>query len=131
MKKLILEADKSIPLEIPKGYYVFVQLTTMAAFKFRVALRDKDSKKEYLSIERRGTNPIPPEYRFVKNEADESELYIDVPQSNRLDIRWEVLELFDDKNQLINRTYVFAGEDSYDYDYNDMCLTITILQTAD
>lgn len=130
MIKIRLEAGKVIPLEIPKDYYVLVQLTTMAAFKFIVTLRDKNTLREYIKLERKSTDPLPPKYEFTKCRVDESELYIDVPESSGLDIRMEKLELFNDNNELLNRTYVFLGEDSNDYDYNDICLTITILKKA-
>lgn len=127
MKQFIIEgnqnASKSIPLEIPKNYFVVVSMTTQAAFKINVAIADDDNT--YFSESRQSTEAIPVISKSFYVSDDNIVLTIDVPQSFRLDVRMNVMDIKNESGVLISRTISIVAEDSYDYDYNDLLLTIS------
>lgn len=124
-----LRDNKTIPLDIPKGYYVLVEMTTMASYNISVIIRDADTKQEYFGESRQGLNPIPPISRFYRCDSERSELYIDIPQSRQIDFRMDGMDLENEKGTLLIRTVTAVGEDSDDADYNDFIINLSIMRS--
>lgn len=127
MKQFIIEgnknAGKSIPLEIPSNYFVVVSMTTQAAFKINAAIADDNNT--YFNESRQSTEAIPVISKSFYINGENIVLTIDVPQSFRLDVRMNVMDIKNESGVLISRTISIVAEDSYDYDYNDLLLTIS------
>lgn len=127
LKRLVIDseknASKSIPLEIPENYFVIVSMTTQAAFQITVSITDSDNT--YFNESRQSTEAIPIISKSFYTKSDMAELVIDVPQSVRLDVRMDTMDIKSDSEELINKTISLVTEDSYDYDYNDLLLTIS------
>ena len=127
LKRFVIDAEKnaskSIPLEIPENYFVIVSMTTQAAFQITVSITDSDNT--YFNESRQSTEAIPIISKSFYTKSDMAELVIDVPQSVRLDVRMDTMDIKSDSEELINKTISLVTEDSYDYDYNDLLLTIS------
>lgn len=124
-----LRDNKTIPLDIPKGYYVLVEMTTMAGYHISVAIRDADTKQEYFRDSRQGLDPIPPISKFYRCDSERSELYIDIPQSRQIDFRMDSMDIENEKGTLLIRTVTAVGEDADDADYNDFILNLSIMKS--
>lgn len=131
LKSLVLGADKnaikSIPLEIPKDYFVIVSMTTQAAFQITASINDADNT--YFNESRQSTDALPIISKSFYTKSDNEKLTIDVPESFRLDVRMNVMDIKSDSGELISKTISLVAEDSYDYDYNDLFLTISAWRT--
>lgn len=127
LKKFVIDseknASKSIPLEIPENYFVIVSMTTQATFQITVSITDSDNT--YFNESRQSTEAIPIISKSFYTKSDMAELVIDVPQSVRLDVRMDTMDIKSDSEELINKTISLVTEDSFDYDYNDLLLTIS------
>lgn len=127
MEKFVIDgnenAKKSIPLEIPKNYFVVVSMTTQAAFKINASICNDNNT--YFFESRQSTKAIPIISKSFYVSSDNTVLIIDVPQSFRLDVRMNVMDIKNDSGKLISKTISIVAEDSYDYDYNDLLLTIS------
>lgn len=127
MTEFVIESEKlagkSVPLEIPSNYFVIVSMTTQAAFKISVSI--KDFYNTYFEESRESTAVLPIINKAFYTKSENAELKIDVPQSNRLDARMSIIDIKSDSGELINKTISLVAEDSYDYDYNDLLLTIS------
>lgn len=44
-KIALMEDDKTVKLSIPRGYYVFAEMSTMSDFNVKMMLRDAQSQK--------------------------------------------------------------------------------------
>lgn len=115
-------AGKSIPLDIPSGYFVVVSMTTQAAYRFNVMIADE--AHIYFNESRQSTAPLPVINQAFYAEGGSAVLKIDVPQSVRLDVRMDVMDIKDDRGTLISKTISLVAEDGCDYDYNDLLLVI-------
>ena len=51
-KIALMEDDKIVKLSIPRGYYVFAEMSTMADFNVKMMLRDAQSQKVSFEGER-------------------------------------------------------------------------------
>lgn len=123
-EKLALAASKTIPLGIPRGFYAFWSITTQAAFTVNFHL--KDSTRSYINGSRTSQNILPPLSQAYSPIAGEDlQLIITVEQSYRIDARYNVSEIKDDKGVLIAKTVTIVGEDATDMDYNDIFFTLT------
>ncbi|WP_312635360.1 hypothetical protein [Oscillibacter sp.] len=125
MTRFTMTANKSIPLAVPEGYYVFLQATTMAGFKIGFTVRDAEGGTAYFDESRQSLNPLPPLAAFFQSHASALELFVDIPQSQQIDIRMDSMDIADEKGNLILRTISIAGEDWTDKDYNDLLVTVT------
>lgn len=116
-------ASKTIPLGIPENYFVTVAMTTQAAFEIGVTISDNNDT--YFCKKRQSMEvlPIITETFFVK--SDSAKMTIDVPNSTRLDARMEIMDIKNEQEVLISRTIAMVAEDSNDYDYNDLQITIS------
>lgn len=127
LKRFVIDAEKnaskSIPLEIPENYFVIVSMTTQAAFQITVAITDADNT--YFNESRQSTKALPIISKSFYTKSNMAKLVVDVPQSFRLDVRMDTMDIKSDFGELINKTISFVAEDSYDYDYNDLLLTIS------
>lgn len=123
-EKITLEATKSIPLNIPKGFYSFWTITTQAAFKIGFELRD--TKQTYVSQSRQSQNILPPlSQTYARLEGDNLSLLISIAESKQIDARMKTMDITDSNNNLLARSVTIVGEDSTDMDYNDIFFTIT------
>ena len=129
MQLIHLKETKSIPLSIPNGYYVFIEMTTMASYHITVTLKDAVTKKIYFTKERSGQNPEPPISAFYRCDCEQSELYIDIPQSKQIDLRMNNMDICNKDNTLLVRTITAVGEDSTDADYNDFLINLVIMRS--
>jgi hypothetical protein len=124
-----LRVTKVIPLEIPKGYYVFSVITTMAGYNITVSVRDADTKKTYITETRAGLNPLPPCCKFEQCMCEKSELCVDIPQSAQIDLRMDKMDINDKYDNLIIRNIVAVGEDANDLDYNDFIINLSVMKS--
>ena len=130
MQFFSLRESKTIPLDIPEGYYVLVEMTTLAAFRISVTLRDAETKQAFFSQSRCSTNPLPPITSFYRCSNSQTELFIDIPQSAQMDLRMDSLDLRDKDEHLILRSIAIVGEDSSDEDYNDFLINISVMRSG-
>lgn len=49
-KIALMEDDKTVKLSIPRGYYVFAEMSTMSDFNVKMMLRDAQSQKVSLKV---------------------------------------------------------------------------------
>ena len=124
MERFMIEggAGKSIPLGIPEGYFVVADMTTQAGF--RITAKIADQAETYFNESRQSNDPLPIISRAFRVKGGDAVLNIDVPQSSRLDVRMDSMDIRDDRGNLVSRTVSLVAEDSYDYDYNDLLLVI-------
>ena len=127
MQKFIVDANKNankfVPLEIPKDYFVILNMSTQAALRITVKITDFDNI--YFNESRKSTSVLPIISNTFYTKSDNAELIINVPESNRLDVRMDTMDIKSGSGILICRTLTFVAEDSNDYDYNDLHLTIS------
>lgn len=121
--QIVGNAQKSIPFDIKKGYYIFWTFTTQAAFTINVEL--KDNKRIYMVAHRTSISPIPAEQGYAKVEGENLQLVINIPQSYQIDGRIQDMNILDSKSQMIVKTITLVGEDSDDLDYNDIFFNIS------
>lgn len=124
-----LRDNKTIPLDIPKGYYVLVEMTTMAGYSISAAIRDADTKQTYFQASRQDLNPVPPISTFYRCDSEQSELYIDIPQSRQIDFRMDSMDVVNEKGTLLIRSVTAVGEDADDADYNDFIINLSIMKS--
>lgn len=124
-----LRDNKTIPLDIPKGYYVLVEMTTMAGYSISAAIRDADTKQAYFQASRQDLNPVPPISKFYRCDSEQSELYIDIPQSRQIDFRMDSMDVVNEKGTLLIRSVTAVGEDADDADYNDFIINLSIMKS--
>lgn len=118
-----IDANKPIPLAIPKDYFVIVSMSTQAAFQITVKITDIDNI--YFNESRKSTSALPIISNTFYTKSGNAELIISVSESERLDVRMDTMDITNDSDIIICKTLTFVAEDSDDYDYNDLLLTIT------
>lgn len=123
-----LRECKDIPLPVPVGYSVLVEMTTLAAYEVTVLV--SGCAKQYFTCTRKSVDPLPIEGKLFVSEDDGMFLHIDIPESVRIDARVFIDELTDASGKLIVRTVNVIGEDGYDADYNDFIINFTIMRSA-
>lgn len=114
---------RDFPIEIPTGYYMSISFTTQAANEVKIKLYDE--KKTYLEARRRSTEATPVETREGWMEGESLYLRLDIPESCNVEVRKNQWDITGENGELLARSIVILAEDSYDYDYNDVVLTIT------
>lgn len=124
-----LNDSKIIPLDVPQGYYVLAEMTTMAGYNITVKIQDADTQKVYFQESRKGLNPIPPVSEFFCCDGEHPELSIDIPQSKQIDLRMDSMDIKNSKDELILRTVTAVGEDAGDTDYNDFLISLFIMKS--
>ena len=130
-KIALLEDDKTVKLSIPRGYYVFAEMSTMADFNVKMILCDAQSQKVSFEGERQSKDALPPIRGFYQCDYDETELHIHIEDGIDLDLRVDSTELYDQNDELAVRTVTAVGRDLADDKYNDFMLHLTIMRCND
>lgn len=121
--------SKAVPLDIPRGYYVLAQMTTMACYHVAVRIQDGDTKEVYFEDSRQSTDPLPPISKYFCCHSEHPELLITIPQSRQIDLRMDSMDIRNSKNELTIRTITAVGEDADDADYNDFLISLFIMKS--
>ena len=127
-KIALIEDDKIVKLSIPRGYYVFAEMSTMADFNVKMMLRDAQSQKVSFEGERQSKDALPPIRGFYQCDYDETELHIHIEEGIDLDLRVDSTDLYDQNEELAVRTVTAVGRDLADDKYNDFMLHLTIMR---
>lgn len=127
-KIALMEDDKTVKLSIPRGYYVFAEMSTMADFNVKMMLRDAQSQKVSFEGERQSKDALPPIRGFYQCDYDETELHIHIEEGIDLDLRVDSTDLYDQNEELAVRTVTAVGRDLADDKYNDFMLHLTIMR---
>ena len=127
-KIALMEDDKIVKLSIPRGYYVFAEMSTMADFNVKMMLRDAQSQKVSFEGERQSKDALPPIRGFYQCDYDETELHIHIEEGIDLDLRLARTDLYDQNEELAVRTVTAVGRDLADDKYNDFMLHLTIMR---
>lgn len=112
-----------IELDVPKGYFMCWNFTTQAYNRVIVKMYDNRGNV-YLKETRQSMNPEPMISGSGYMTGDKLFLQVDVPASNRVEIRKNMWDITDEGN-LLARSIVLLAEDAYDYDFNDIQFNIT------
>ena len=120
-KIALMEDDKIVKLSIPRGYYVFAEMSTMADFNVKMMLRDAQSQKVSFEGERQSKDALPPIRGFYQ-------LHIHIEEGIDLDLRVDSTDLYDQNEELAVRTVTAVGRDLADDKYNDFMLHLTIMR---
>ena len=121
--------DKGMPLNVPKGYYLYVTASTMASYLIHFTIRGIEGGKVYFNEQRSCLSPLPPLSAFFQSDCGDMELTISIPQSKQIDARVNTEDLTDEKGELIIRMVNVLGEDWTDKDYNDFMVTVYIMKS--
>ncbi len=127
-KIALMEDDKTVKLSIPRGYYVFAEMSTMSDFNVKMMLRDAQSQKVSFEGERQSKDALPPIRGFYQCDYDETELHIHIEEGIDLDLRVDSTDLYDQNEELAVRTVTAVGRDLADDKYNDFMLHLTIMR---
>lgn len=130
-KIALMEDDKTVKLSIPRGYYVFAEMSTMAEFNVKMSLRDSKTQKVSFEGERQSKEALPPIRGFYQCDYDETELHIEIKEKVELDLRVDSTDLYDQNEELAVRTVTAVGRDLDDERYNDFMLHLTIMRCRD
>lgn len=130
-KIALMEDDKTVKLSVPRGYYVFAEMSTMADFSVKMMLRDAKTQRVSFEGERKSKEAMPPIRGFYKCDYDETELHIHIDEYVELDLRVDSTDLYDKNEELAVRTLTAVGRDLADDKYNDFMLHLTIMRCED
>lgn len=122
-----LKQCKYIPISLPVGYYVLVEVTTLAANSITVKLTG--GEHTYFECTRQSIDPLPVESGYFESDSEELRLSVDIPQSSRVDARVVTTD-FNSQNALLVRAVTVIGEDQDDEDYNDFLVNLTIMRSG-
>lgn len=111
-------------LNIPAGYFGLVTMTTQAGFEIEVSIVDAKTGNSLFHEVRKSTNPNPVITAQFLPANDNPELIIRVEESAHLDVRYDEMNVTDEKGLLLSQNYVFVAEDATDKDYNDLYLSV-------
>lgn len=108
---------------IPKGYFMSWFVTTQAAFKVTVTL--KDSAKQYFSEPKQSTNIDPPlACGYSTIYGDSLKIVIDIPQSSAILGGPHSNDITTEDGTVVGKEFNLCLEDSKDKDYNDVAVSI-------
>lgn len=115
----------TIPLDIPKGFYVVCSMTTQAANSITVQITNESGANLITPMTRQSISALPvlsSDFTFRDNTMNIS---LKIPQSNNIDARMDCIDFVSSNGTLKVRTYIIIAEDSVDEDFNDLNLIIT------
>lgn len=116
-----MKRECNIP--IPKGYFMSWFVTTQAAFKVTVTL--KDNKKTYFSASKQNTHIDPPlAYGYDTIHGDNLKITIDIPQSSQILGQPHSNDITTDDGTVVGKEFNLCLEDSNDKDYNDVAINV-------
>ena len=127
-KIALMEDDKIVKLSIPRGYYVFAEMSTMADCNVKMRLRDAQSQIVSFEGEGQSKDAVPPIRGCYPGDYDETELHIHIEEGIDLDLRVDSTDLYDQNEELAVRTVTAVGRDLADDKYNDFMLHLTIMR---
>lgn len=108
---------------IPKGYFMSWFVTTQAAFKITVTL--KDNSKTYFSASKQSTNIAPPlSCSYDTICGDDLKITVDIPQSRQIFGGPHSNDITTDDGTVVGKEFNLCLEDSDDKDYNDVAISI-------
>lgn len=109
--------------EFEKGEYLCWFVTTQAAYKVTVTLRD--DKKIYFSADKESVAIMPP-LNFGKDEyiGKNLVLEISIPQSDEIRPLPSMNTIISDTGKVLGHSFTCCGEDWTDNDYNDFYINI-------
>lgn len=116
-----MQREFNVP--IPKGYFMSWFVTTQAAFKITVTL--KDNSKTYFSASKQSTNIAPPlacSYGTIC--GDDLKITVDIPQSRKIFGGPHSNDITTDDGTVVGKEFNLCLEDSDDKDYNDAAISI-------
>ena len=108
---------------IPKGYFMSWFVTTQAANKIMVTL--KDDSKEYFSASKQSTNIDPPlacSYSTIC--GNNLKITVDIPKSSQILGGPHSNDITTDDGTVVGKEFNLCLEDSCDKDYNDVAISI-------
>lgn len=123
----LTDCRDGIVLDVPQGYFMCWNFTTQAANRVNIELYD-DKGNIYLKETRQSTNPEPMISGSGYLKGKKLTLRLDVPASPRIEIRkntWDIT----DGSTILARSIVLLAEDAYDYDFNDIQLSVTAFRS--
>ena len=127
-KKICLRDYRDeIVLDVPQGYFMCWNFTTQAANKVNIELYD-ELGNTYMKETRCSTNPEPMVSGSGFLKGKKLLLRLDVPQSERVELRKNMWDITDG-SAILARSVVILAEDYYDYDFNDIQLSITAFRS--
>lgn len=116
---------KEYNVPIPKGYYMSWFITTQAAFKVTVELKD-DSGKLYFSEHKECTNIDPPlAIGYGTIAGNNLKISVDIPRSKQILGTPHSNDIMTDDGNIVGKEFNLCIEDSDDKDYNDVAISIT------
>lgn len=108
---------------IPKGYFMSWFVTTQAANKITVTL--KDSSKTYFSASQQSTNIDPPlACSYGTIGGDNLKITVDIPQSSQILGGPHSNDITTDDGTVVGKEFNLCLEDAGDKDYNDVAISI-------
>lgn len=110
-------------VHIPKGYFMSWFVTTQAANKITVTL--KDDSKEYFSASKQSTNIDPPlACNYSTIYGNNLKITVDIPKSSQILGGPHSNDITTDDGTIVGKEFNLCLEDSGDKDYNDVAISI-------
>jgi hypothetical protein len=120
-KEVIMKREFNVA--IPKGYFMSWFVTTQAAFRITVTL--KDDKKTYFSNTKQSTDIDPPlAYGYDYISGENLKIIVDIPQSKQILGSPHSNDITTDNGIVVGKEFNLCLEDSTDNDYNDVAISI-------
>ncbi|MDD3269989.1 MAG: hypothetical protein PHX14_11765 [Syntrophomonadaceae bacterium] len=117
-------AQKTFTIDsFPQGYYMSWFVTTQAVFS--VEARLFDNSRQYFDAVKQSTNIAPPLAQgadFIQGSG--LKLLINIPQSTNIDSSINTYLITTDTGAVVGFGYNICIEDSYDKDFNDVCINL-------
>lgn len=119
----MLRVVRVINLDIPDHYFCSVSMTTQAAYQINVQIFDRYNNVLFDQT-RQSQMALPMINDTFLSTSDGLSLQVSCEESNDLDIRLTDMTI-KAQDDIISQSYLLVAEDSGDYDYNDLWLTIS------
>lgn len=115
----------TIPLDIPKGFYVVCSMTTQAANSITVQITNESGADLITPMTKQSISALPVLSSDFTFRGTTMNLSLKIPQSSNIDARMDCIDFKSSNGTLKVRTYIIIAEDSVDEDFNDLNLIIT------
>lgn len=116
-----MQREFNVP--ISKGYFMSWFVTTQAAFKITVTL--KDDSKTYFSQSKQSINIDPPlAFSYSTVYGNNLKIKVDIPNSNQILGSPHSNDITTDDGIVVGKEFNLCLEDSKDMDYNDVAISI-------
>ena len=114
---------KEFNVNIPKGYFMSWFITTQAANRVTVTIRDRE--KQYMSASKQSTHISPPlgsGYAMVENDG--LKVVVEVNNARNLLGSPHSNDITTDDGSVVGKEFTLCIEDYIDEDYNDVAISI-------